>query len=118
MLFLFRLLGNNQRHFHSRRLTVLRGRPELPLLERVQHKLRLRKQRREDDGERLEAAILADKAVIIRTSASIAPAGMSGRTMLYGQGASTRVAFPAAAASSVGGIEYWRIQLFVRPTCR
>src|ERR1035437_9363793 len=43
---------------------------------------------------------------------------MLGRTMLYGQGASMCVMLPAAAALSARESEYWRIQLFARPTCR
>src|ERR1035437_2323892 len=54
----------------------------------------------------------------MRASASIAPDGMLGRMMLYGQGASMCVMLPAAAALSARESEYWRIQLFARPTCR
>ena len=60
---LLHFLRNNQQHFNSCNLAILTGRPELPLLKRIDHELGLRELRRKDDVERLKAARLIDKAV-------------------------------------------------------
>ena len=60
---LVKLFGNDEQHFNPGAAAILHGGPELPLLERAENKLGLRKRLREDDAESLEAAGLIDKAV-------------------------------------------------------
>src|ERR1035437_619759 len=60
---LLRFLGDNQQHFHPDILPILRRWPELPLGERIQHKLPLCELGRKQDRQRLEAAGLIHKPV-------------------------------------------------------